>query len=285
MYTSQSLGALAPTGQPSTMGGTSAKAMIRTASTGTLSGKTFGAGMKEGAGQMEMALHRELEKLMAKQKQLEQTLRNKDRVSESKFREQIKHEIFKIDKETGLPKINMSTVSLIRPEGEPTRKISEGGLLRKKVSEEAALLGNLEETLRHLDSEIIQDEKGLRDIAKHMAQIDKEREYLASLNASSQMFIDSMASEEQLGAVLKKYGEAEKDLQRAYHMTRQKHQEGMQMMIDEFDYHPAYKRGFIRKWETADGRKRENLAYKRVPEEFTGKYFTPLRDPMKSKGK
>merc|ERR1711869_53894 len=101
----------------------------------------------------------------------------------------------------------------------------------------------------------------------------------------SQMFIDSMASEEQLGAVLKKYGEAEKDLQRAYHLTRQKHQEGMQMMIDEFDYHPAYKRGFIRKWETADGRKRENLAYKRVPEEFTGKYFTPLRDPMKSKGK
>ena len=43
----------------------------------------------------------------------------------------------------------------------------------------------------------------------------------------------------------------------------------MQMMIDEFDYHPAYKRGFIRKWETADGRKRENLAYKRVPRSHT----------------
>merc|ERR1712118_197810 len=99
---------------------------------------------------------------------------------------------------------------------------------RKKGAEEAALLGNLEETLARLESEIILDEKGLRDIGKHMAQIDKERDYLASLNASSQMFIDSMASEEQLGAVLKKYGEAEKDLQRAYHLTRQKHQEGMQ---------------------------------------------------------
>ena len=63
----------------------------------------------------------------------------------------------------GLPKINMSTVSLIRPEGEPTRKISEGGLLRKKVSEEVPRPRGQDTSNIHAETHVHQQESSLKE--------------------------------------------------------------------------------------------------------------------------
>jgi hypothetical protein len=181
----------------------------------------------------------------------------------------------------------------------PIRRVTEGTLMKKKGGEEAALLGNLEEELERHENEIRSDKAGLMDMERIMAQIEKERAHLNYLNDLSYTFLNSMASEQALGGILKQYGAAEKGLQRAYHETRANHAKGMQMLQDEFDYHPAFKRGYARKtWVTSTGEKRENLQYNpgesRAPPplnlakapankgvEFTGKYFTPMRDPMK----
>jgi hypothetical protein len=273
MYTSASEGTLRGTGGSGAIGN-AGKTLVRTASTGTLLGKSFGAGGTgdEQAG-MEATLFREMEKLIKTTIQAEKTLQAKDRVAREKLSKQLNGQLFKIDKDTGVVQRNLNN--------EPIQKISQGGLMKKKGSEEAALLGTLEEKLAALINEISLDEKGLRDLERHMQQIDKERDYMKYLNSLSQEFIDSMASEEKLGAVIKEYGKAEKGLQRAYHETRAKHTTAMQMLQDEFDYHPAYRRGFVRKTWGEGEAKRENLAFKRIPEEFTGRWFTPKRDPMK----
>jgi hypothetical protein len=278
-------------------------AMPRIASSGTLEGKSFGAGVAEAQDGMEKQLTYEMEKLLKLTLDAEKKLKATDKVQRMPWvaKEKLSLDIngesvqvdkamyaqlYKMDKETGIVERDPFNV--------PIRRVSEGALMKKKGGEEAALLGNLEEELERTENEIRADKAGLMDMERIMSQIEKERSHLRYLNMLSHEFLGSMASEEALGGILKQYGAAEKGLQRAYHQTRANHAAGMQMLQDEFDYHPAYKRGYVRKkWTTSKGDVRENLVYNpgefmnlaQAPRnkgiEFSGKYFTPLRDPMK----
>merc|ERR1711964_920692 len=113
-------------------------------------------------------------------------------------------------------------------------------------------LSELEEMLKINQSELTLDKKGRNHLDRHMEQIEKERNYLRDMNAASMSFVNSMASEDELGFVMKEYGKMEDGLQSAYHKMRGSHAKAMEMLKRDFDYHPAYKRGYVRKWTATD---------------------------------
>jgi len=278
MARSQSTGTLRNAGAAA-----SGNTMFRTASTGTLGGKNFGAGQQDGMSQLEVQLTTELERLLRNQRELEDRLKSKVKLTWEK--KQLPNKMFKK---------NTDGAPVVRDNRGRPAKTTHGALAMKTGSQGAAELGSLEENLKKTEEELRHDENGLRDLETHMAHIIKERNHLEYLNRLSRDFVESMASEENLGGIINKYGAVERNLQREYHEARAKHAKGIKMLEREFDYHPAYKRGFTR------GERKENQ-YKGLPgeieailgprpgcrgrpaEEFSAAYYTPLADPMKSK--
>eukprot|EP00397_Hematodinium_sp_SG-2012_P064186 GEMP01090207.1.p1 GENE.GEMP01090207.1~~GEMP01090207.1.p1 ORF type:complete len:138 (+),score=27.80 GEMP01090207.1:74-487(+) len=122
-----------------------------------------------------------------------------------------------------------------------------------KKDVDTALLGVLNKKGTH----------GQLEMKRQLLQLKKEREQLQKQMDSEAKFMEAMVSEASLGGVLEQFDGMEAGLKDVYDTVRVKHKRCVELLKKDFGYHPAFRRG--------------------VPNEFTGTYYTPIKDPRRSR--
>lgn len=133
----------------------------------------------------------------------------------------------------------------------------------KRAEQCTAEMINLASMLKDLESEIVHDTESCKEMRRHVEVLTVEKEKIEAKIAEEEKFIAAMADEKALGGVMKQFQGMNSNLQKDYHVAREKHKRGMKLLKDEFGYHQAYRLG------------REG--------EFTATYFTPAADPNKKR--
>ncbi|CAD7942305.1 unnamed protein product [Amoebophrya sp. A25] len=140
-----------------------------------------------------------------------------------------------------------------------SKKRDLGAQVHKTGTNAGAMMGKLEEGLKNLERDIGADKAGLIEMNTHLIALKKEKLDLETKIKEMQDYCDSMVSEASIGGVLKQFDAMEGYLKKAYGRVREGHAKGIDLLKNEFGYHPAYKRGHAN--------------------EFSASYFTPVSDP------
>ena len=102
------------------------------------------------------------------------------------------------------------------------------------------ILTNMETALANLKKEIQADEKGKKDFEHQLYLLHKEKEGLQRNIKKNQQFVDDF--DKMIGPFSDKYTEMTKDMATLYGQAKNHHQNGVMLLVKEFDYHPLFKR-------------------------------------------
>ncbi|CAG9463598.1 unnamed protein product [Pedinophyceae sp. YPF-701] len=106
----------------------------------------------------------------------------------------------------------------------------------------AGAMDNLNRRLRQLDEEIKLDQEGQAEYENFLRRLNARKDELKARVARNQAWNDHVTKE--LGPFLDKYAVLCKDIEQLYGRAKEKHAQGIQLLVDQFNYHESYKRWF-----------------------------------------
>ena len=103
-----------------------------------------------------------------------------------------------------------------------------------------SLIETLEVRLAALEAEIRADKEGVEDFGNDIARLEKKKALLARDSAQQREWCSQF--DEQIGPFEARYSVLKTSIGGLYDEAKSKHARGLQLLIDKFDYHPAFKR-------------------------------------------
>jgi hypothetical protein len=134
--------------------------------------------------------------------------------------------------------------------------------LKKSTGSAADASRILSRSLREIREEIQTEKDGLKEFETLLSKMENGRDKCAMEAQKLRSQFEIGLSEDAVGKVMLEAGTLQAFLEEEYKLARERHAQDMQTLSSTFDYHAAYKRGIAKR-------------------EFTGTYFTPVRDPKR----
>lgn len=101
-------------------------------------------------------------------------------------------------------------------------------------------LDNLSRNIKAVEAEIKADEDGKAEYENVIRRLEARKRDLEKRIVANQDWINTY--EKDLGPFKDKYHALVKEIEQLYGSAKDKHAKGIQMLVNEFDYHVAYKR-------------------------------------------
>ncbi|DBA70182.1 hypothetical protein WJX79_001992 [Trebouxia sp. C0005] len=112
--------------------------------------------------------------------------------------------------------------------------------LHKNAQNISGTVQNLERKLHELDADIAADLAGKQGFESHLATLTRKKEDLQKKIDVNKQWTDMF--DKDVGPFQQKYVHLVEDIHNVYGTAKEFHAKGIQMLIDEFNYHVAYKR-------------------------------------------
>eukprot|EP01006_Ploeotia_vitrea_P067313 TRINITY_DN96932_c0_g1_i1.p2 TRINITY_DN96932_c0_g1~~TRINITY_DN96932_c0_g1_i1.p2 ORF type:complete len:157 (+),score=62.65 TRINITY_DN96932_c0_g1_i1:104-574(+) len=103
-----------------------------------------------------------------------------------------------------------------------------------------AIMDNLKRQLAELDKELAADKEGEKEYARMLSKLEKRKAFLEQRMAENRKWIDNF--DKQIGPFEKRYEHLADSISGLYENAKEKHASALQILVDKFHYHPAFKR-------------------------------------------
>ena len=113
-------------------------------------------------------------------------------------------------------------------------------VMNRTTSGIGGVLETLTQRVQILDAEIKADEDGKKEYDDQLEHLRRRKAELQARVAANEEWAKSFDTN--LGPFQKKYEAMTEDMSHLYSDAKKKHQAGLNVLIKEFRYHPAYKR-------------------------------------------
>eukprot|EP00929_Paragymnodinium_shiwhaense_P003873 TRINITY_DN104581_c0_g1_i1.p1 TRINITY_DN104581_c0_g1~~TRINITY_DN104581_c0_g1_i1.p1 ORF type:complete len:203 (-),score=56.15 TRINITY_DN104581_c0_g1_i1:118-726(-) len=118
-----------------------------------------------------------------------------------------------------------------------------GTVVGESCGAASAMLLNLNNSLKDLETSIEQDTKSLREMDKNLNMMNMQAARLKRKMDEEEAFIQAMSAGGELGKCMKDFEDFMGNVRNSYGESRQRHKNNIDILKKEFGYHPAYKRG------------------------------------------
>jgi len=123
---------------------------------------------------------------------------------------------------------------------EPIDFLATGFKVTTNCAFSVKILENFKLRSDHLLSEIKADEKGIEDFEGEMLRLKQRKEFLESRIVENKAWAANY--DEHFGPFVRKYQEFMEQMSVLYQNAKDKHANGLTMLMKHFDYHPEFKR-------------------------------------------
>uniref|UniRef100_A0A7S3DC27 Uncharacterized protein n=1 Tax=Palpitomonas bilix TaxID=652834 RepID=A0A7S3DC27_9EUKA len=118
--------------------------------------------------------------------------------------------------------------------------IAQTHQLNSNASNIANLLENAQTAVEQLNTEIKADDKGIEDWERQLGYLTRRKRDLEKRIEANTKWATSYDGE--IGPFTQKYDNFTSDLGKLYDNAKEKHAGGLDILKEEFEYHPAFKR-------------------------------------------
>ncbi|GMH36199.1 hypothetical protein BSKO_04067 [Bryopsis sp. KO-2023] len=106
----------------------------------------------------------------------------------------------------------------------------------------ASNVDQLKKSLLELEAEIKIDEDGQKEYETFLHDLNKKKKALEKEVTQDKEWIEAFEKEQESGGFEQQYKVLLEQIQNIYETAKEFHSKGIEMLIQEFDYHIAYKR-------------------------------------------
>ena len=124
--------------------------------------------------------------------------------------------------------------------GKPAVTQKEFEKLNSTANGVAGVIETLRIKLQVLDSELKADEDGKAEYERQIVRLKIKRDEIETRVKASKQWAEQY--DRDIGPFQSTYGKNTEGMAAIYDEAKKKHSKGIQMLVEEFDYHPAFKR-------------------------------------------